>query len=159
MKAVSLRLALAALGIGALVASGTAQAADRLQPSTSKDLMDAMKGEAFATLKYMAYADAARARGNTQLADLFDRIAKVEWQDHFATHAKMAGLVGADGDNLTDAIKGEAFESATMYPKMAQRAKTVGDKQAARHFRDVGGDEAQHRDTYQAELNKLVATK
>ncbi len=159
MKAASLRVALAALGIGALVASGAAQAADTLQPSTTKDLMDAMKGEAFATLKYMAYADAARARGNTQLADLFDRIAKVEWQDHFATHAKMAGLVGADGDNLMDAIKGENYETTQMYPKMAQRAKTVGDKQAAGHFREVGSDEAQHRDIYQAELNKLIAAK
>lgn len=159
MKASSFRVALAALGIGALVASGVAQAADTLQPSTTKDLTDAMKGEAFATLKYMAYADAARARGNARLADLFDRIAKIERQDHFAAHAKMAGLVGADGDNLVDAIKGETYETTTMYPKMAQRAKTVGDKQAARHFREVGSDEAQHRDTYQAELNTLISTK
>lgn len=157
MKAVSLRVALAALGVVALAASGGAQAASNLQPSTSKDLVDAMKGEAFATLKYMAYADAARARGNIKLAELFDRIARIEREDHFAGHAKMVGLVGSDGDNLMDAIKGEDYEATTMYPKMAQRARTVGDKQAASHFRDVGSDEAQHRDTYKAEVGRLVA--
>ena len=157
MKRATLRAALAAFGISALVASGGAHAADFLQPSTTKDLTDAMKGEAFATLKYMAYADAARARGNAQLADLFDTIAKVERQDHFAAHAKMAGLVGTDGDNLLDAIKGETYETTTMYPRMAQRAATVGDKQAAQHFREVGGDEARHRDTYQAEVGRLIS--
>ncbi len=159
MNAVSLRTVLAALGIGAIVASGAAYAANTLQPSTSKDLTDAMKTEAFVTLKYMAYADAARARGNTQLAALFDRIADSERRNHFAAHAQMAGLVGADGDNLMDAIKGEAYESEKMYPKMAQRATIVGDKEAAKHFRQVATDEAQHRDVYQAEVNRLVAKK
>lgn len=119
--------------------------------------MDAMHGEAFATLKYMAYADAARARGNVKLADLFERTASVERREHFAEHAKLYGLAGSDSQNLKDAIKGESYEAVGMYPQMAQRAENAGDKEAAQHFHEVGADEAKHRDAFQATLNQLAS--
>ncbi len=126
-----------------------------LKPTTIKDLQDAMLGEAFATLKYQAYADAARSRGNVEIAELFERIAKDEWHDHFKGHAALAGLVGSDIENLQDAIHGENHETTMMYPDMASRAEAAGDTKVAAHFREVGDDEAGHRDAFQAALDKL----
>jgi rubrerythrin len=157
MKTISLRAALTTFGVGAVALSALAYAAGTLHGSTTKDLTDAMHGEAFASVKYMAYADAARAHGNPQLGDLFERTAKVERQEHFAAHAKLAGLVGSDADNLRDASTGEDYETIKMYPQMAQRAEAAGDKAVAQHFREVGKDEAKHRDAFKAALAKIEA--
>ena len=159
MKTISLRAALMTFGVGAVALSALAYAAGSLHGSTTKDLMDAMHGEAFANVKYMAYADAARAHGNPQLGDLFERTAKVERQEHFAEHAKLAGLVGNDADNLRDASKGENYETTMMYPQMARRAEAAGDKAVAQHFREVGKDEAKHRDAFGAALANLEAKR
>jgi rubrerythrin len=159
MKTISLRTALATFGVGAVALSALAYAAGSLHASTTKDLMDAMHGEAFAGAKYMAYADAARAHGNPQLGDLFERTAKVERQEHFAEHAKLAGLAGSDADNLRDASTGENYETTEMYPQMARRAEAAGDKAVAQHFREVGKDEAKHRDAFKAALTKLEAKR
>jgi rubrerythrin len=126
-----------------------------LQPTTRQDLRDAMQGEAFAYLKYRMYADAARARNNIEIADLFERIANVEWQEHFAEHAGLAELVGSDAENLRDAIEGENHETTIMYPQMASRAEAAGDTPAAAHLREVGEDEAGHRDAFRAALRSL----
>ena len=91
MKTISLKAALSGVAVVAVAASGLAYAADTLQPSTKQDLMHAMQGEAFATLKYMAYADAARAHGNKELADLFDRVAHVD-VDLGAVEGAVAGV-------------------------------------------------------------------
>jgi rubrerythrin len=155
-KRISLRTALVVFGVGAITLSLLGYAAGSLQSSTKKDLMAAMQGEAFATLKYLAYADAARAHGNLQLAALFESTAKIERDEHFAEHAKLYGLVGSDADNLRDAIKGENYETTQMYPQMARRAEAVGDKDVAKHFREVGADEAKHRDAFQSALGTLT---
>lgn len=155
MKTISLRAALAAFGIGVVALSGLAYAAGSLHVSTNKDLMTAMQGEAFATLKYMAYADAARWHVNGQLAALFEKTAELERGEHFAQHAKAYGLVGSDANNLRDAIQGENYETTQMYPGMAQRAEVTGDNQVAQEFREIGADEAKHRDDVHVALQQL----
>ncbi len=157
MKFVSLRAAILAFGVGAVALSGLTYAAVILQSSTKRDLVDAMHGEAFTILKYMTYADAARANGNVELADLFDTIANVERQDHFGSHAKFIRLVGSDADNIKDAIKGENYETTQMYPQMARRAEAAGDKSGAQIFREIGADETKHREAYQAAFRRLVS--
>ena len=154
VKSISLKAALVALGLGAAGVFGSAYAAEPLQDPTRNDLLKAMQGEAFATLKYWAYADAARARGDEHLAELFERIAEVERDDHFAQHAKLYGLVGSNAENLRSAIGGENYETATMYPEMAQGARARGDKAAAQVLREIGADEAAHRDAFQAALQR-----
>jgi rubrerythrin len=84
--------------------SGLAYPAGSLQASTKKDLMNAMRG--VATLKYMAYADAARTHGNTQLAGLFERTAAVEHREHFA---ELARLVGTNSDKLKGRHQGRSL--------------------------------------------------
>ncbi len=145
-------LAAIALAAGIAVGAGT-----QLHASTKADLTSAMHGEAFAYAKYMLYAKQARAEGNEKLAALFEHTANVELNNHFATHAYEYSLVGTDQQNLRDSIKGENYETTTMYPEMANRAQKVGDAKVAAVFAAIGKDERTHRDRFQAALSELAA--
>lgn len=127
----------------------------KLNPKTKENLSTAMHGEAFAYAKYLMFAEHARKSGNTELADLFEKTAAVEHKEHLEEEAQLAGVVGSDQDNLKDAIKGENYETTTMYPKFAEEAKAAGDKAAAERFAEIGRDESKHRDSFKAALAKL----
>ncbi len=128
-----------------------------LSPQTAKNLTTAMKGEAFAYAKYLLYAERARQGGNAELADLFEKTAKVERMEHFKEEADLAGLIGDDQANLKAAIKGESYEVATMYREFAEQAAAAGDKEAAKLFEEIRKDEAGHRDEFKAALNKIAS--
>lgn len=130
-------------------------AGSALSPSTLKDLLSAAHGEAFAYLKYLAFADAARMQGNTSLATLFESAAKTERYSHYTSEITMAQVVGTDSENLKDAIAGETYESLTMYPDMAKRAASAGDQKAADLFTAISKDEAKHRAAFEAALKTL----
>ena len=88
-------------------------------------------------------------------ARLFEETAKVERLQHFAEEAALAGLVGSDAENLSDAIKGESYEVDTMYREFAEQAKTRSDPAAADRFEEVRRDELSHRDAFKAALAKV----
>ncbi|MFC5167523.1 ferritin family protein [Nonomuraea angiospora] len=67
----------------------------------------------------------------------------------------LAGLVGSTHDNLAKAIAGERYESQTMYPTFAKRAKAAGDSQAAERFSHNAEDEAGHARAFQKALDQL----
>lgn len=121
-------------------------------PQTRADLAAAMRGEAFANVSYRLYAEQARREGLTSVADLFERSAKAELDEHFAEAAAMSGLVGDDAANLKSAISGEAYEATKMYPRYAQQARSDGDDNAAERFSEIARDEAGHRDAFGAAL-------
>ena len=133
----------------------SAQSNVNLHEQTMQNLSTAMHGEAFAYAKYMAYAEQARKSGDTALADLLEKTAKTERLEHFAEEAKLAGLVGSNATNLKDAIKGESYETETMYREFAEQAEQAGDHVAAQRFEEIRQDEAKHRDRFTAALNKL----
>ncbi len=151
MKIRNSRSILSAVLGGALFLGGVAYGA-QLQPSTQKDLMTAMHGEAFAYAKYMAFAEEARTHGEPKIAALFERTANVELHAHFATHAHQYGLVRSTAANLQNAIDGENYETTKMYPEMAARARAAGNLGVAAIFTAVGKDEATHRNQFQAAL-------
>lgn len=128
-----------------------------LHPKTKANLSTAMHGEAFAFAKYTMFAEQARRNGNTELADLFEKTAKMEHLEHLREHAELAGVVGSEQENLKDAIKGEDYETKTMYPQFAKEARAVGDLAAAKRFEEVGRDEATHRDEFEHALTALLA--
>ena len=133
----------------------TSETRGALDRKTLDNLSTAMHGEAFAYVKYLLYAERARKNGNTELADLFEKTAKVERFEHFGEEAELAGLVGSDADNLQDAIKGESFEIDTMYLEFAQAAKITNDTAAADRFEEIRHDEMGHRDAFKIALAKL----
>ena len=122
---------------------------------TQKNLVTAMHGEAFAFVKYMLFAEHARKNDHPALADLFEKTANIERFEHLAEEAELAGLVGSDADNLSNAIEGESYEVETMYKEFAEQAAADGDQAAASRFAEVRGDEIGHRDAYKAALIKL----
>jgi rubrerythrin len=133
----------------------TAERGQSLARQTQQDLATAMRGEAFAYTKYSLYANQALERGDTELADLFEKAAKTERFEHFAEEARLAGLVGSEAENLKDAISGESYEVDTMYHEFANRAEASGDKTAASRFEEIRQDEMKHRDAFKAALTKL----
>ena len=148
--------AAAFLAAAALAAGMAFGASMQLHESTKTDLSTAMHGEAFAYAKYMLYAKQAREEGNVPLATLFEHTANIELNNHFRTHAYEYGLTGTDQQNLRDAIAGENYETTTMYPQMAQRARTSGDTKVASVFAAVAKDERMHRDRFKDALNQLA---
>ena len=142
----------------ALLATGfvafSAGAASTNSVATQKNLMDAMHGEAFAYIKYLAYADAARKNGDPELAGIFERAATMERYSHFVGSAGFAHLVGSDVANLNDAIAGENYEYTTMYPAMAKQARSEGNTAVANWLTSVSKDEGRHRDQFKAALLK-----
>ena len=126
---------------------------------TTRDHLDvAMHGEAFASAKYQLFADRARAQGNIELANLFERTGQMERLEHFKELAELAHLVGDDASNLRDAIKGESYEVDTMYREFAEQANAAGDHAAAARFEEIRRDEMRHREVFKAALDKLNAT-
>ena len=147
--------ALIVVGMFLTVALINAESEKKMSDQTMKNLSTAMHGEAFAYAKYLLFAEHARQNGNSTVADLFESAAKTERFEHFSEEAKLAGLVGSDADNLKDAIKGESYETETMYREFAQQAKQAGDHEAADRFEEIRLDEAKHRDAFNAALRDL----
>jgi len=114
-----------------------------------------MHGEAFAHAKYNLYADHAAQTGHPSIAKLFRGTAQVELREHFAGEAVLAGLVGSNRANLTDAITGETYEAKTMYPGFAHQAAKAGDRHAARLFSEIGRDERAHAHAFTAARHRL----
>ncbi|MFG1245158.1 ferritin family protein, partial [Xanthobacter flavus] len=107
--------------VGASLAGAPAFAAETLNPQTQKNLDAAMHGEAFANLKYQAYAEHARKSGHPEIAKLFDESANVEANEHYAREADALGLVKTDEANLLDAMAGERYENTEMYVNFAKQ--------------------------------------
>lgn len=122
---------------------------------TLENLRTAMRGEAMASAKYLAYAAHARACGRFAVARLFTGLAKIELHEHFAEEGVLAGLVSGTADNLRDSIAGEDWEATVMYPGYADQAEAAGDVEVAAAFREIGMDEAGHRDSFAKALSRL----
>ncbi|HEY6967948.1 MAG TPA: rubrerythrin family protein [Candidatus Angelobacter sp.] len=155
MKTRNYLLSVVIVGLVCFAAGAAANKNAALSPKTKQNLTTAMKGEAFAHAKYLLYAEEARKNGNAELADLFEKTAKVERLEHFAEEARLLGLVGDNQANLRDAIKGESYEVETMYREFAQQAEKAGDNSAANLFAEIRKDETNHRDEFKAALEKI----
>lgn len=120
-----------------------------------KNLMEAMRGEAFAFAKYKLFAKHARNNGDNELADIFDRTADQEYMEHFVEQADLLQLVGTDEQDVTNAIAGESFEVDTLYKQFAEEAREDGDEQVAHRFEEIRRDEAFHQLAFHEALIKI----
>ncbi len=126
-----------------------------LNAQTKQNLQAAMHGEAYAHLKYLAYAEHARKSGHPEIAKLFDENANVEASEHFAREAEALNLAKSDEANLADGMAGEQYENTKMYVQYAQQADAVGDKKVAGMFRQIAADEGDHYAAYRTAAEKL----
>lgn len=138
-----------------LGATGIA-ATSELAPQTRKNLDAAMHGEAYANLKYRAYAESARKAGNEDLARLFEEAADVESKEHFAREADAVGLAGFNTRNLADAMSSENYENTKMYIGFADDAEKAGDTKVAKMFRQIAADEGDHYLQFKEAFVKLT---
>src|ERR1043165_7305269 len=126
-----------------------------LSARSRQNLMDAMRGEAFAFAKYKLFARQARNNGDCELADIFDKTADQEYLEHFMEQAELLPLGGSDEQDGTNAIGGESFEVDTLYKRFAEEAREDGDDQVADRFEEIGRDEACHQLAFHEALIKI----
>jgi rubrerythrin len=119
------------------------------------NLLEAMRGEAFAFAKYKLFAKEARKHGEDELAALFDKTADKEYMEHFTEQADLLHLVGSDEQDIADAIAGESFEVDSLYKRFAEEARADGDEQVAQRFEEIRQDEAFHQLAFQEALLKI----
>jgi rubrerythrin len=149
---------------GLLTFAGTAD-------KTIANLKDAFKGETTASAKYAAYAEKAKAEGFIQVSFLFQATSKAE-AIHAENHKKVLEKMGqqvepfkpefvvkSTKENLEDALKGESYEIATMYPGFIATAKEEEAKDASKSFRWAMDTEKKHQAMYQNAINALAANK
>lgn len=121
---------------------------------TEKNLKAAFAGESQARNKYTFYAEVARQEGYHYIAKIFEENAENE-KRHANDHFKMLGGIGDTIANLKDAIGGEDYETAQMYPTFAKEAEEEGNKEAAILFKQIGIIEALHRDRFKRLLEMV----
>jgi rubrerythrin len=133
---------------------------------TIANLKEAFKGESTASAKYAAYAEQAKKEGFVTIAIMFEATSKAE-AIHATNHKTVLEKMGQKVDpvkpvftvlttkeNLVDALKGESYEIASMYPGFIATAKSEEAKDAAKSFGWAMDTEKKHQTIYK---NALVA--
>lgn len=138
---------------------------------TLKNLQTAHNGESNARVRYLAFAEQAKAEGFLRAANLFRAAARAE-EIHAAGLAKVITrlgatpeakiekpVVGSTAENLAAAKKGEEYERDIMYPDFLREAEAAGESAAVRIFRLAGAAEAVHAALYSEALTNLEAQR
>jgi len=110
---------------------------------TLTNVRTAMRGEAYASARYLAFSQRAYSEGQSWLGRFFAALADVELKEHYAALANRYGLVGSIGENLASAVAAENGAVAT-YAAISASASGAGDLVAASLFREIGSDELSH---------------
>jgi rubrerythrin len=134
---------------------------------TIENLKAAITGETTASAKYAAYAEKAKQEGYTNIALLFEAASKSEnihAGNHIAALEQLGETMGkvtpeftvkSTKENLEDAINGESYEVATMYPEFIKTANDGKVNIALISFNYAYQTEKKHKDFYKEALDKL----
>lgn len=141
--------------------TATVASTDDATTLTFNNLQAAFKGETTARAKYEAYSKKANEEGYFEIAMLFHAASMAE-NIHANNHKAVleeAGqtvpvispefTVNSTKDNLADAIKGESYESETMYPEFMVNAKATNNELAGISFNYAYKTELKHLKMYQ----------
>ncbi|MEG2404109.1 MAG: ferritin family protein [Oscillospiraceae bacterium] len=126
---------------------------------SEQNIKAAFAGESQARARYTFFAEAAKAEGNAEVEQLFERMAKNE-----LAHARMwfkllhDGL-GESASNITEAAAGENTEWQSMYPGFAKDARAEGLEDLATMFEKVAEIESSHERTFLQAFIKLASEK
>jgi rubrerythrin len=157
----------AVLGAMILVSAGQAKA----PVNTVKNLKAAFTGETTASAKYAAFARKAREEGHANIAVLFEAASKAE-NIHANNHkaaleqlgekapdVKPDVKVNSTRQNLEEAVKGESYEVATMYPDFLKGANAENVNIALLSFNYAYQTEQRHKVMYENALKALDENK
>jgi len=137
------------------------------QAATIKNLLAAFAGETTASAKYAAYSKKAQEEGFTQIALLFKATSaseKIHANNHRAVLEDMGQsvpdikpdyVVKTTQENLSDAITGEAYEIATMYPEFMTAANAADNPLALTSLNYAYRTEQRHKPMYEKALVAL----
>lgn len=122
---------------------------------TEQNILAAFAGEAQARARYLFAEEQARAEGNTEIAELFARMAQNE-----TAHARLWFKLSHDGlgtseQNLRESANGESYEWSSMYPAFAKTAREEGLENIAQMFEKVAAIEKNHEQTFLQAFAKL----
>ena len=136
--------------------------------ATAKDLKDAFIGESTASAKYTAFSQKALKEGHKEIALLFKAAAKAESihaNNHKAVLIQMGELipeldptfeVKTTEENLKNAIAGESYEIATMYPDFIKVANQERANLALISFNYAYQTEKKHKAMYEKALKSMT---
>ncbi len=134
---------------------------------TVNNLKAAFTGETTASAKYAAFAKKARVDGHTNIALLFEAASKAEAihaNNHKAALEQLGEKapdvkpdvkVNSTKQNLEEAIKGESYEVATMYPDFLKGANNENVTIALLSFNYAYQTEQRHKAMYENALKAL----
>jgi len=135
---------------------------------TEKNLLTAFAGESQARNRYTYFASKAKKEGYVQIQSIFEETA-----NHEKEHAKRlfkylksgeeleitagfpAGNIGGTIENLKASADGEHFETTTMYPEFAAKAREEGFEDIAKTFESIGIAELYHEQRYLALVENI----
>lgn len=135
--------------------------------ATIKNLKAAFIGETTASAKYAAYAQKAKEEGLGQIALLFKATSaseKIHANNHRAVLEDMGETipdvapvftVKTTKENLADAISGESYEIATMYPEFLTAANAADNPLALTSLNYAYRTEQRHKPMYEKALTAL----
>ncbi|MFA9389562.1 MAG: rubrerythrin family protein [Prolixibacteraceae bacterium] len=151
----------------AKVSSEKQMAPDEAKAKTMDDLKEAFKGETTASAKYAAYSKKAEQDGFHNIALLFKAASTAE-KVHANNHKSVMVEYGAaipeftpeftvktTAANLQDAIDGESYEIATMYPDFLKDAGNSKSQLAQISFNYALEVEKKHQVMYKNALAAL----
>ncbi len=134
---------------------------------TIDNLKAAITGETTASARYLAYSKKANEEGYNKVALLFEAASKSE-NIHANNHRAVLEQLGIKMDdfkpeytvkstkeNLQDAIDGESYEVATMYPEFIKAASEGNVNLATISFSYAYKTEMKHKELYKDALSKL----
>jgi rubrerythrin len=158
-------------GCGKKEEKGSDKVQDADKQKLVQNLKDAFTGETTASAKYEAYSKKAKEEGFDNIAKLFEAASKSESihaKNHKAVLEKLGDkapevkpefTVKTTKENIADAIKGETYETTTMYPEFKKLSDGLGDygKDASRSFDFAMRTEAKHKVYYEEALKAIDA--
>jgi rubrerythrin len=128
-----------------------------MDTQTRENLLAALREEAYTYARYKLMAVAARDESDADAAALFEGIATVSLHEHIATLAGLAGIIGADADNLAAAIQDESYQAADTYRAFAEQARSGGETAIADQFEAIRVDKLAHVHALESTLERLEA--
>ena len=121
---------------------------------TEQNIKMALAGESIARNKYTYFAEQAKKEGNTELVEMYERLARNEATNAKLWYIALHGAIPDSVQNLRTAATGEFEEWSHMYPDFAKTAREEGLEQMAVMFEHVAEIEKNHEKQFMEAIIK-----